>query len=124
MLEVYQPPSTTESSTAQERDFLHGKQKLWRTLKWISFGLMLLIPINGIFASGLAMQRVFTELSQTGAADPSELANKISVAMLTAFWSCLLTLPVFIFWIFAIIRHRKWKKSAIFRKTAPSNRVR
>ena len=118
MLEVYQPPSTTESSTAQERDFLHGKQKLWRTLKWISFGLMLLIPINGIFASGLAMQRVFSELSQTGAADPSGLANKISVAMLTAFWSCLLTLPVFIFWIFAIIRHRKWKKSAIFLKTA------
>lgn len=113
MLEVYQPPSTTDSSTAQERDYLLGKQKLWCWLKWISFGLMLLIPINGIFASVIAFQRVFAELSETGTADPSKLANQVSVVILTVLWAFLFALPFLLLWIFARVRHKKWKKSTV-----------
>jgi ABC-type Fe3+ transport system permease subunit len=110
MQEIYQPPTSTESSAAQDHDFLRGKRKLWAWLKWISFSLLLLIPMNGIIATVIGMQRAFRELAQTGQADPAELAANISVALLTAFWGFVLSLPIFIFWVFAIKRHKKWKE--------------
>ena len=52
----------------------------------MSFGMLLLNPITVIFASGSALQRALSDLSETESADSSEIARKISVAMLTAFW--------------------------------------
>lgn len=112
MSDIYQAPTSTESSQAQHLDFLRGKRKLWAWLKWISFSLMLLLPMNSIAASIISMQQVFAELSKSGKADPSELAAKISVSLLTALWAFIFAFPALVFWIFAIIRHRKWKKAA------------
>jgi hypothetical protein len=48
----------------------------------MSFGMLLLNPITVIFASDLALQRALSDLSETESADSSEIARKISVAML------------------------------------------
>ena len=79
----------------------------------MSFGMLLLNPITVIFASGSALQRALSDLSETESADSSEIARKISVAMLTAFWVCSLMLLFFIFWIFAITRYKKWKNAQL-----------
>lgn len=71
-------------------------------------------PDQGNFATTIDLLRAYRELSQTGQADPAELAAKISVALLTAFWAFLFSLPILIFWVFAIKRHRKWGKLVKF----------
>lgn len=110
MQEIYQAPATQDASIAQQKDFLQGKCKLWLWLKWISFGLLLMIPMTGILGTINGVVSAFVELSETGQADPAELAAKISVALLTTIWAIVFTLPVLIFWIVAIKRHKKWKK--------------
>jgi|GEM_PF-4575464 hypothetical protein len=68
----------------------------------MSFGMLLLNPITVIFASDLALQRALSDLSETESADSSEIARKISVAMLFGILGMLIDAS---FFHFLDIRH-------------------
>jgi hypothetical protein len=74
-----------QHSAAQQRDFERGKIAMVLD-QMDEFGDAAAESDYRDLRLRLALQRALSDLSETGSADSSEIARKITVAMLTAFW--------------------------------------
>jgi heme/copper-type cytochrome/quinol oxidase subunit 2 len=59
------------------------------------------------------------ELQKTGSADPEALAGDLSVALLSMFWSVVVSVPVFVLLVVSVIFYRKWRKVWHQKQTPP-----
>ena len=108
-LPPYQPPAS-DTGTPETGD-LSRKLRIWKRIRLISLVLCLVLPINGIVGTVIGMTGAFEELRNTGAADPSELASHISVALLSTFWGLVIAVPALIVVVISAIRVRSLKRS-------------
>jgi hypothetical protein len=84
-----------------------------RIFGWASlvFGLCFLaLPLIGLAGTIKGMIGAFTELSNTGTADPEALAGDISMGLLTTFWSIIFSIPLLIAFIISLIFFLKRRK--------------
>lgn len=62
-------------------------------------------PLLGLVGTVVGMVRAFGHLSETGQADPAELAGDISIALLTTAWGLVIAVPAFVFLLIAVVRY-------------------
>lgn len=109
----YMPPKTAELDTARV-----ARSK--RLCGWAAclFGMGVVAPpILGLVGIIKGMAGAFVELKQTGAADPSELAGEISVALLTTFWGLMVSVFSLIPFVVFLVLFLKRRKSLRSRAT-------
>lgn len=108
-LPPYQPPAT--GPAAADHPDLPRKLRVWRRIRVIALVLCLILPAHGVVQTIIGMSGAFRELSETGAADPSELAAHISVALLSTFWGLVIAFPALIVVGVSTFRIRSLKRS-------------
>jgi len=69
-------------------------------------------PLFGLLGTVISMIRAFSTLSQTGHADPNELAGHMSVALLTTMWGLIFSLVGFVMIFF--LHHKLGYRSQWF----------
>ena len=99
----YQPPSCPPSAEEND-DALKRRRKTWRRTLWISIAAMVVPPLIGLAGIVAGILGAFGELSKSGRADPADLANNISMSLLSAVWVLAISLPAFIVTLVAAIR--------------------
>ena len=89
---------------------LHRSKTRWGWTALISALIAIGSPLAAIGGTLFHMDGAIAELSQTGQADPTELANHISAALLTTAYSLLLVVPALGLALYALIRYLKLRK--------------
>lgn len=98
----YLPPSSSGAADPA----LPGKRRFWKKMIWVSVIGMILPPLIGISGTVIGMVRAFNQLSDTGTADPEELAGSISVSLLSTLYGLLFWIPGVIVLVLSIRRFR------------------
>ena len=97
-------------SPTPQTNNLHRTKTRWGWIALISAIIAIGSPLAAIGNYLHQMTGAFAELSQTGKADPTKLANHISAALLTTAYSLLLTIPALGLSLYALIRYLKLRK--------------
>lgn len=98
----YLPPAT---SAPEDRD-LARKRRFWKRMIWVSVFGLLLFPAIGAAGTVMGMIRAFTQLAETGTADPEKLAGSISSSLLATLYGLLFCIPGVVVMILSIVRFR------------------
>lgn len=86
------------------------KRRLWLRTLYLSIAGVLVSPCFGLFGTVVGMMRAFGTLAETGEAEPVELADDISVALLTTMWGLIFTAIFLILLVVSIFRFLKWNR--------------
>ncbi len=84
------------------------KRKFWGKMIWISAISLVFTVILAISLPILGMVNAFSSLKTSGAADPSEAASEISRGMIVGMYALPFAFISLVFFIIAVIRHRKF----------------
>jgi hypothetical protein len=84
---------------------LQRKRKFWLRAIWLSIAGIIIPPLFGLGGTVIGMVRAFGELSQTGEADPTVLAEDISVSLVTTAWGLTISLVALFILIIALVRY-------------------
>jgi len=73
-----------------------------KNMVWINYISLVAqaAPMVGLFGTVLGMVGAFATLAESGQADPTQLASKISTALLTTLWGLIVAIPALIFYYF------------------------
>jgi len=73
-----------------------------KNMVWINYISLVAqaAPMVGLFGTVLGMVGAFATLAESGQADPTQLASKISTALLTTLWGLIIAIPSLIFYYF------------------------
>ena len=71
-----------------------------KNMVWINYISLVAqsAPMVGLFGTVLGMVGAFATLAEAGQADPSQLASKISTALLTTLWGLIIAIPALVFY--------------------------
>jgi biopolymer transport protein ExbB/TolQ len=104
MTEPYQTP-LSPISVGVNAEHLRQRRKFWLRVIWILIAAVIVPPLFGLAGTVIRMIEAIGELKQTGKADPEALASEISVSLLRAAWSIILSFLALIALIGSFIRY-------------------
>lgn len=103
MKKPYEPPES-ELGAGVVPEAARQRRQFWLRVIWLSLLGVLVPPMFGIVRVILSVVGQFGELSQTGEADPADLAGEISVGLLSTMWGLMLSAVSLIVLVGAVIR--------------------
>jgi biopolymer transport protein ExbB len=107
----YQPPSQLAVPN-RATDATARLRRFWLRMIWVGVAGVIIPPMLGLLGTVIGMVLAFGHLRNTGTADPSALANDVSIGLLSTLYSLIISVLALIFLIVAIIRYRSLPKPA------------
>ena len=102
MTQPYAPPKEQEGD--ESLGSLIPKRRFWIRALWVSIAGVIVPPCFGLIGTVVGMVSAFGTLSESGQAEPEELAGDISIALLTTMWGLIVSAVFVVALVVSIIR--------------------